>query len=172
MSRIVKLGTLQVVVAMVLISVPPLMAQEASVGEAAPVPAQILAGKRVFISNGGVDVAYYSAFKDAAGADQPYNQFYAAMKNWGRYELVADPSSADLVFDIRITTLPDQTPECRLAILDVKTHFKLWTIAEPVKNANLRKTYDKNLSTALSALIGDLTKLTSRPVAAAGSPKQ
>ncbi len=94
------------------------------------------------------------------------------MKNWGRYELVADPSSTDLIFEIRIKTLPDQTPECRLAIFDVKTHFKLWTIAEPVKNANLRKTYGKNLTAALSTLIGDLTKLTSQPVAAAGSPRQ
>ncbi len=37
MSRIIKLGTLPVVVAVVLISIPALVAQEAKIGEAAPV---------------------------------------------------------------------------------------------------------------------------------------
>ena len=30
-----------------------------------------------------------------------YNEFYAAMKSWGRYELVSSPADADMVFEIR-----------------------------------------------------------------------
>ena len=37
------------------------------------------------------------------GSNEPYNRFYAAMKSWGRYELVASPADADWVFEIRFT---------------------------------------------------------------------
>ena len=36
-------------------------------------------------------------------ATAPYNRFSAAMKSWGRYELVASPAEAGLVFEIRFT---------------------------------------------------------------------
>src|SRR5882672_7410737 len=87
MLRIINLRTLSVAFAIVLISVPALTAQEVKPGESAPIPAQILTGKKVFISNAGVELAYYTPFKDVTDADQPYIQFYTAMKNWGRYEL-------------------------------------------------------------------------------------
>ena len=31
----------------------------------------------------------------AADADRAYNQFYAMVESWGRYELVANPAEAD-----------------------------------------------------------------------------
>jgi hypothetical protein len=72
---------------------------------AAPIPAQILTSKRVFISNAGVsttELTYYVA-AHTGGANGLYNEFYVAMKDWGRYELVAAPADADLVLDIDLS---------------------------------------------------------------------
>jgi len=52
---------------------------------AAPIPAQILTSKRVFISNAGVsttELTYYVA-AHTGGANGLCNEFYAAMKDWG-----------------------------------------------------------------------------------------
>jgi hypothetical protein len=71
----------------------------------APIPAQILTAKKVFIANGGGDESRYDTAWFSGGPDRAYNQFYAAMKTWGRYELVAAPGDADLVFEIRLTVV-------------------------------------------------------------------
>jgi hypothetical protein len=39
--------------------------------EAAPIPAQIITAKKVFISNGGVDSAALAAFKPAGDSNEP-----------------------------------------------------------------------------------------------------
>ena len=49
------------------------------------------------------DQSRYEAVSYSGGPDRAYNEFYAAMKTWGRYELVAAPRDADLVFEIRLT---------------------------------------------------------------------
>ena len=62
----------------------------------APVPSPIAAAKKVFISNApGTNLPAYFG-----GPDRAYNEFYAAMKGWGHYELVAAPSDADLILEI------------------------------------------------------------------------
>jgi hypothetical protein len=61
------------------------------------------------------------------GPDRPYNQFYAAIKTWGRYEIVSYPTHADLVLEIswvltdtglRLSVLG----QLRLVVIDPKTH--------------------------------------------------
>lgn len=103
-------------------------------------PAQILSAKKVFISNGGVNgnsrIVFESIFdrNQPSNLNQPYNQFHAAMKTWGRFELVAAPADADLVFSTCFTH-PFSTAldsQLDLAILDAKTHFRLWTITLPI----------------------------------------
>src|SRR5882724_4612212 len=69
----------------------------------APVPTQILAAKKVFISNAGGDELFYEDPLFDGGPDRAYNQFYASMKTSGRYELVGAPSDADLLLEIRFT---------------------------------------------------------------------
>lgn len=64
----------------------------------APTPVAIQTAKRVFLGNAGVDSSSYPAFQRSGDINQPYNWFYAAMKNWGRYQLVGTPAEADLVF--------------------------------------------------------------------------
>jgi hypothetical protein len=75
----------------------------------APVPTPLLNGKRAFISYELGDV---TAFPEAysGGPERAYGEFYSAMKAWGRYELVADPAQADIVFAVRFSDPAGGTP--------------------------------------------------------------
>jgi hypothetical protein len=154
-----------VVLTVALIVVPALGGQEPKV-RAAPVPAGIAAARKVFISNAGADVEAQSVFKRAGEPDQAYNHFYSAMQAWGRYELVSSPAEADLVFEIRFSaptyyngTLAIYEPQFGLNIVDAKTHFLLWSIAESVEGAFRKATWVKNFDHGLDDLMDDLKKL-------------
>jgi hypothetical protein len=141
-----------------------LTAQEVKdAASAAPIPAQILTGKRVFISNAGVSTTELTHYVTAhtGGANGLYNEFYAAMKNWGRYELVAAPADADLVFEIDLSRESPVDPDLGLRILDAKTHFVLWKFVEGVpagsgRPATRRKAWEK----ALARLVDDVKEMT------------
>jgi hypothetical protein len=136
--------------------------------EKAPVPTQIAAARKVFISYAGADSVSLETFKWISGdPDQAYNQFYAAMKNWGRYDLVPAPADADLILEIRFTTpsysngkISSAEPQWGLTILDAKTRFVLWTITEPVDAAYRKPTWTKNIQRGLGNLMDRLKKLT------------
>ena len=104
----------------------------------APIPDQIVAARKVFISNGGVDFASAVDLRRAIGPNAPYNQFYAAMKRWGRYEHVGTPADAELVLQLAFTaplsSFHTYQPQLTLAILDTKTHFRLWTLTRGTQN--------------------------------------
>jgi hypothetical protein len=53
----------------------------------APLPSVVANAKKVFLSNGG-------------GNNLAYDAFYAAMKDWGRYEIVGSPEEADLIVEL------------------------------------------------------------------------
>ncbi|HTU36320.1 MAG TPA: hypothetical protein VMF66_21150 [Candidatus Acidoferrum sp.] len=139
---------------------------------AAPIPSQILTAKTVFISNEGGDVNTNlgSAGTYGAAPTDAYNQFYAAIKSWGRYALVSTPEDADLVFAIRFTVPIAQPgardnaawadPQLRVAIMDRKTHVILWAFTEHVEAAALQGNRNKNLSAAVDKLIADVKLLT------------
>src|SRR5208337_1946757 len=98
-------------------------AQQPSNPPPAPIPAPIFTAKKVFISNASGE------FVPPEGTPEvTYDEFYAAIKNWGRYELVSSPADADLVFEISYEFGP--VPYLRLLILDQKTHFLLWPLSE------------------------------------------
>ena len=140
----------------------------------APIPAQILAAKKIFISNAGEDRYSYDEPLFDGGPDRTYNQFYAAMKNLARYELVATPAEADLFFEIRFTTpvqyrgnehgLLDtqfrQDPQFHLVIRDPKTNAILWGVTEHAEWAILQSNRNKNFDKAMAKLIGDVQVLT------------
>jgi len=146
----------------------------------APLPAQIHNGKKVFISNAGGDSNYlYSG-----GPDRLYDQFYAALQSWGRYQLVTDPAEADLVFAVSFSnqfvgengssqpvvgrSLTD--PQFRLTILDPGTRVTLWTLTEHLQVAVLQGNRDKNFDQALAALVNDVKNIAGQP--AATSPRR
>jgi hypothetical protein len=68
----------------------------------APVPPQIGVAQTVFLTNAGGEslatVTDQTVFD--GGPDRPYNDFYASMKSWGRFQIVSSAASADLVFEI------------------------------------------------------------------------
>jgi hypothetical protein len=79
------------------------------------------------------------------------------MKDWGRYQLVATPGDADLIFEIRFAVTvgaitvsqgsgySSEDPQIRLAILDPKTHVMLWGFTEEVRKAARQGTERKKL---------------------------
>lgn len=176
MLNIVKPGILVFALAAAFVPLPALNAQQTPETPTAPVPAQILTAKKVFISNTGVGANALPIFTKADDPNGPYNQFYAAMKTWGRYELVTAPVDADLVFEINFTAplvgtqiLDTYAPQLDLAILDTKTRFRLWTLTQPVERATRKETWNKNFSKGLADLVDDLKKLAGQG-AAAGPP--
>jgi len=140
----------------------------------APVPAQITAAQKVFIANAGgesletvIDETVFNG-----GPDRPYNEFYAAMNRWGRYELVSSPADADLVFEISwvLTDTGLRLPvlgQLRLVVIDPKTHVTLWNVTEYVRGAILLGNRDKNFDQAMNTVVARLKGLTAPPAPAA-----
>jgi hypothetical protein len=130
------------------------------------VPAQIAAAQKVFISNAGgasletvIDETVFNG-----GPDRPYNEFYAAMKSWGRYDLVSSPADADLVLEISwaLTDTGLRLPvlgQLRLVVIDPKTHATLWNITEYVRGAILLGNRDKNFDQAMNTVLARLKGL-------------
>jgi hypothetical protein len=122
---------------------------------AAPIPPAILSAKTVFISKS----SGYSLVPMVTG-DQPYNEFYAAMKAWGRYQIVSSPSDADLIIEIRLECISGPCYEALEAtILDPKTHTILWVCTQSVQLAARIKTNSKNFEKSMAALVDDLKAL-------------
>jgi hypothetical protein len=151
-----------IVVATVLLLVPFARGQKSTDVLPAPLPAQITRGKTVFISNAGGDTYYlYSG-----GPDRLYDQFYAAVQHWGRYQLVASPAEADLVLAISFSNQffgeKDTDPQFRLTVLDPGTRVTLWTFTEHVEFAALQGNRDKNFDQAIAALVNDVRNVAGR----------
>ena len=174
-----------VALAIAWVAVPGLRAQDQRDSVPAPLPRQIFTARRVFVSNAGDE----TLGEFSGGPDRAYNQLYAALKSGGRYELVAVPADAELVFEISIATrilgesvsggggqmVSNKTfkdPQLRLTIWDLKTHVLLWTFIEHVQNALLQGNRDKNFEHAMAALVNDIKNVAGQPApAASGSAK-
>jgi hypothetical protein len=162
----------------------PISAQQKSEAPPAPIPAEILATKRIFIGNaGGEDSVTFTKGTDqtlfSGGANRAYNEFYQAMKKWGRYELASLPDNAGLLFEIQFTMVPyDRTavngeglgsqtfdPRFRLVIRDPKTSAILWVFIEHTEWAILKGNRDKNFEDALGRLVADVQQLVAAPAA-------
>jgi hypothetical protein len=135
--------------------VPALEAQQNS--PSAPKPEQILTAKKIFVSNAAEPCS--SLFCSAP--DQPYNDLYNGIKTLGRYDVVATPADADLVFEINSVYYPTIQPlQLKLVILDPKTRITLWTLEEQVDVAARQSARARNFDKAMSSLIRDIQRLT------------
>ncbi len=142
-------------------------------GGPAPVPAALRNAKRVFVSNAGSDSGLFP-HPFSGDPDRGYGQFYSAVRKMSGYEVVDDPSDADVVFELRLFApngpqnadktkgASDPLPMFRLAIYDRKTHYTLWALTESSDGANLQKTHDRNFDIALEALEADLGRVTGK----------
>jgi hypothetical protein len=171
------------IIAVILTTGPALLAQQVNQGQmpTAPVPAQLLSGKKVFISN--VPGVLFSSQRTAEDDPyRPYNQFYASIKNWGYYELVAVPTEADLIFEISLVDRPTMGTALaqnsyRLAYLgltvrDPKTQVVLWWFAERLQGANRPVTGEKNYNQAMTNLVNDVKKVVSQSSAGSVNAKK
>ncbi len=61
-------------------------------------PAQVINAQKIFITNGGVKGSFADVY--SGGPNRPYDEFYAAMKNWGKYALVSSLAGADVVAEV------------------------------------------------------------------------
>lgn len=144
-----------------------------------PVPPQIAAAQKVFISNAGGE-SFESVIDQTVfngGPDRPYNQFYAAMKNGERYELVSAPADADLVFEVSwvLTDTGLRLPvlgQLRLVVIDPKTHVTLWNCTEYVRGALLLGNRDKNFDQAMTIILNRIKILATQPAAAAAEVRK
>lgn len=143
----------------------------------APKPAQILIAKKVFIGNAGGDQTFNDDPLFNGGPDRAYNEFYAAVKAAGRYDLQSAPGDADLLFEIRFSIPTSLVPpgekgisgsifgpapydaQLRLEIRDPRTNALLWAFTEHVQWAILQSNRDKNFEQALSRIVSDLQSL-------------
>ena len=149
----------------------------------APIPTQIQLAKKVFIANGGGDEPEIFDPLFNGGVDRAYNQFYAAMKGAGRYELVGSPAEADLLFEIRFTIQPSVAkvvkdtwgaaldPQFRLEIRDPKTSALLWAFTEHMEWAILQGNRNRNFDHASARIVTDVLALGTRGAGATASAK-
>jgi hypothetical protein len=150
-------------------------AQQAKGAAPAPVPPQIAAAQTVFIANAGgasLDTVIDQTVFDG-GPDRPYNDFYAAMKSWGHYQIVSSPASADMVLEISwvLSDTGLKLPvlgQLRLLIIDPKTHVTLWNITEYVRGALLLGNRDKNFVSAMNTVVSRM-KLLASPTSTAAN---
>jgi hypothetical protein len=141
-------------------------AQAPKVAATGPVPAQIVNAKKVFISNVGGGCSPFGQSEFSGGPDRLYNEFYSAMKSWGRFEVEAAPADAELDVEVSFPCPAaransafgsnygtDNDPQLRLVIRDVKTRIVLWGLTEHIETAALQSNRDKNFERAMSALV-------------------
>jgi hypothetical protein len=137
----------------------------------APVPPQIAAAQKVFISNAGGE-SFESVIDETVfngGPDRPYNEFYATMKTWGRYQVMSSPADADLVFEVSwmLSDTGLKLPvlgHLRLVVIDPKTHVTLWNFTEYVRGAIMLSNRDKNFDQAMTTIV-DRLKIIANPTA-------
>lgn len=145
-----------------LLSSPFMRAQTPKEASPAPLPAQIISAKKVFIANAGQESNPLQP-RLSGGIDRTYNQFYSARKTWGRYEIVNSPADCDLVFEIRFSSSPADESRFRLRTLDPKTRIALWAFTEQVKFGGLQGYHDKDIDQALGKVVDDVKNLVTQP---------
>jgi hypothetical protein len=148
----ILLRTFAFVLAIAMLGVPIAKAEKTPDPAPGPVPIQLIKGRKAFVS-------YQESDADPGAPNLTYNEFYALMKSWGKYELAAAPADADLIFEIRyISGITDS--QLRLSIVDPRTHVVLWPFVQHVQGSAREKGRRKNFDSAMSDLVDDVKRVT------------
>lgn len=127
----------------------------------APLPTALSTATKLFIGNAG----------DQENADclRVYNDFYNDINALGRYQLVADPSAADLVLELHYEIAlgqslashqgGDAVRQFRVVIENPHTRIILWSLTERTNYALFQKNRDKNLDETVAKLATDFSLL-------------
>jgi hypothetical protein len=139
----------------------------------APLPSVVASAKTVFLSNGG-------------GSNLAFDAFYAAMKGWGRYEIVGSPGEANLIIELAYEVKREGTrvwsthnantgatqvhsaqivdPQLILTIYDSKTGTQLWAETDHRRLALRQKNTEKETVNSALRLVDDLkTRVAIKP---------
>jgi hypothetical protein len=150
-----------------------LIASTALAQAPAPIPPVLAAAHKVFVSNAGADSGLFPE-PFSGSPDRGYNQLYSALQASGKYELVTDPSQADVVLELQLTApsgparaskqlgASDPVPMFRLVVYDAKSHFVLWAFTQSIEIAFLQKTHDKNFDEALNSILLEFEGITGK----------
>ena len=131
----------------------------------APLPAVVVNAKRIFLANGG-------------GSNLAYDAFYAAIKDWGKYEIVGSPDEAELIVELAYRTEQGGTrfwstnntydgttqvhsrqivdPQLVLTIYDAKTKNSLWSEVDHRRLARREKNREEETIDSAERLVNDL----------------
>jgi hypothetical protein len=129
----------------------------------APLPQAITTAHTIFLGNAG----------DTDNQDclRAYNEFYAALQSDAHYQLVLDPSAADLVLELHYEIRPGNITgphsdvntsfarQFRLILIEPHTHTILWNLTEAENNAIFQSNRNKNLDAAVLQLYSDFKAL-------------
>jgi hypothetical protein len=140
----------------------------------APLPAVLSNSTRLFLANAGD--------QDNADCLRAYNAFYSGIDGLHRFTLVSDPSAADLIvelhyeIDLGASVVSDGgrngSRQFRAALIEPRTHTLVWSLTERTNYAGLQRNRDKNLDSAITALVSDFgTLVSSQPTAPANKSK-
>jgi hypothetical protein len=133
----------------------------------APIPQQIFAAKKIFIANAGGDEMANFDPRFSGRPDRAYNEFYAAVKSWGRFEIVGSPAEADLLLEVRqsVSTGPasGSDPQFRLKIRDARTNALLWSFNIHSQFGLGQAESDRNFDQAVNRLVTELRALVTPP---------
>jgi hypothetical protein len=94
--------------------------------------AKVTAAKKIFISNAGENRQF--AHDIPGGVNETYNEFYAAIKQWGYFQLVDSAAQADLIFQIQGT---EQLPDVEHTGMGVENKDYTATLYPPMLNLSI-----------------------------------
>jgi hypothetical protein len=116
-----------------------------------PVPAQIAAARRVFVSNAGAATygseRYYALTRYDNPGERLYDDVFTAVKRWSRVAIADSPRDADIVYDLQFANpivdkrTPDDfeyDPQVHVRLLDPQTQTVLWALTEHIEPASSR----------------------------------
>jgi hypothetical protein len=135
----------------------------------APLPARILNAKKVFLVNGG---------GSGGRSDLGYDTLYAAVKDWGRFQIVDSSTEADIVMELRDVTEDGGTrvwsstntytgatnvhsahvtdPQIILTVYDPTSKEALWSSVEHRQLARREKNREKETINATQKLVNNM----------------
>ncbi|MBZ5569375.1 MAG: hypothetical protein LAN64_16180 [Acidobacteriia bacterium] len=140
----------------------------------APLPAEILTAKKIFVSKG----VGTTAFTVKEGFDLAFDAFYADIKSWGRYVITDKADDADLIMQVsytagtggtnvwsatnpntnQTTVFSSQIFNCNLSLVvyDSRTKTELWSTSVSPGVARRKKNQEKEMIKAGEKLVTNL----------------
>lgn len=147
------------IAALPLIAIPT-RARPQAAAQAAPVPAQLLSARKIFIAD---TIGLYDTVLWSGTQDRLYNETYAAVQAWGHLQLVDSPADADLVLHPSISNPPclgeaicRANPVMRFELIDPKSGIVVWDRVTYVGFSPRKKTNESDFENAIKALMSDL----------------